>query len=33
MAAEFGGIAMTFMLLADLTKKPGKQLINWAKEA
>ena len=33
MAAEFGGIAMTFILLADLTKAPGKQLSNWAKEA
>jgi len=33
MAAEFGGIAMTFMILADLTKAPGKQLSNWAKEA
>ena len=33
MAAEFGGIAMTFMLLADLTQAPGKQLGYWAVEA
>lgn len=33
MAAEFGGIAMTFHILADLSKTPGKQLFTWSKEA
>ncbi len=32
-AAEFGGIPMTFHLLADLTKKPGKQLFDITLEA
>jgi hypothetical protein len=27
MAAEFGGVAMTFKVLADMTKAPGKQLV------
>lgn len=33
MATEFGGIAMTFKVLADLTKAPGKQLIEVGVEA
>jgi len=33
MAAEFGGLAATFVILADLSKAPGKQLIELAKEA
>lgn len=33
MAAEFGGIAMTFVCLADLAQAPGKQLFKWAEEA
>lgn len=33
MAAEFGGVAMTFVALADMTKAAGKQLFEWAVEA
>ncbi len=33
MSAAFKGIAMTFKLLADLTKEPGKQLFRWDREA
>ena len=32
MAAEFGGIAMTFVCLAKLTEAPGKQLFYFAEE-
>lgn len=33
MAAEFGGVPMTFRALADLTRAPGKQLFEIAVEA
>jgi hypothetical protein len=33
MAAQFGGIAMTFHCLADMTKCPGRQLLESALEA
>jgi len=33
MAAEFGGIPMSFRCLADMTKAPGRQLFYWAKSA
>lgn len=32
-AAEFGGVPMTFHLLADHSEAPGKQLFQWSKEA
>ncbi len=32
MAAEFTGFAMTFHLLGDLSKRPGKQLFEWSLE-
>ena len=32
MAAEFSGIPMTFHLLGDLSKNPGKQLFEWSLE-
>ncbi|MBE3088031.1 MAG: hypothetical protein IMZ71_02795 [Chloroflexi bacterium] len=31
-AAEFGGIPMTFKVLADMTQAPGQQLFHWAVE-
>lgn len=33
MAAQFGGVAMTFHCLADMTKAPGRQLIEVGVEA
>lgn len=33
MADAFGGVPMTFHLIADMTQAPGKQLFYWSKEA
>ena len=33
MASQFGGVAMTFHCLADMTKCPGKQLVEVGLEA